>query len=206
MIEIHVFLIRLIIQLLRLRERIRLRLKRLFPRPISFFVPLFPTCFSESERKIIRFIFPRVHTHGCDDASLLKLLIAAAAQEKYRQKQERDNLRYSLENNSLAMEECDIYYYEDAAGESNKVMTLLKPQGVTVYASIAKNSALMYAYNMDLEQIGKTRLSDLAEVEYYEIQQEIEKQLGDGGQLLYIESGVVHEIEDYEGGSEYLGY
>lgn len=125
--------------------------------------------------------------------------------EKYRQKQERDNLRYSLENNSLAMEECDIYYYEDAAGESNKVMTLLKPQGVTVYASIAKNSALMYAYNMDLEQIGKTRLSDLAEVEYYEIQQEIEKQLGDGGQLLYIESGVVHEIEDYEGGSEYLG-
>ena len=26
-------------------------------------------------------------------------------------------------------------------------------------------------------------------------QQEIEKQLGDGGQLLYIESGVVHEIE-----------
>lgn len=118
--------------------------------------------------------------------------------EQYQKKVERDYLRDSLDNDMLAMEEWDIYYYEEAAGESNKVMSALQKQGDRVYVKIAENSALMYAYNIEQDRIEEAKLSGFADSAYYEIQQEITKQLDGGRQLLYIENGEVREIEGYE--------
>lgn len=122
--------------------------------------------------------------------------------EQYQKKVERDYLRDSLDNDMLAMEEWDIYYYEEAAGESNKVMSALQKQGDMVYVKIAENSALMYAYNIEQDRIEEAKLSEFADSAYYEIQQEITKQLDGGSQLLYIENGEVHEIEGYEADDE----
>lgn len=122
--------------------------------------------------------------------------------EQYQKKVERDYLRDSLDNDMLAMEEWDIYYYEEAAGESNKVMSALQKQGDMVYVKIAENSALMYAYNIEQDRIEEAKLSEFADSAYYEIQQEITKQLDGGRQLLYIENGEVHEIEGYEADDE----
>lgn len=124
--------------------------------------------------------------------------------EKYEQKEERDYLRDRLESDLLSMEECDIYYYEDATEESNKVLTVLKQYGESVYGSAAVDNALMYVYNIEQEKIEETRLSAFAGIDYYEIQQELMKQLEAGRQLLYIENGEVHEIEGYESEDEYF--
>lgn len=121
--------------------------------------------------------------------------------EKYQQKQNRDYLRSSLESSLLGIEECEIYYYQDAAGESNKVMTVLWKQGETAYGKAAADTALMYVCNIDTERIEKLKLSGFMQddyIDYYEVQQKVEKQLGEGRQLLYIENGEFHEIGDYE--------
>lgn len=126
--------------------------------------------------------------------------------EKYQQKQQRDYLRTNLENDSLALEECVIYYYEEATGESDKILTALRQQGGDMICrSVAENSALMCVYNIDREKVEGPKLSTLADTGYYEIQQEITKQLGQGRQLLYIENGEIHEIEDYEAANDSLG-
>ena len=67
-----------------------------------------------------------------------------------------------------------------------------------MYVKIAENSALMYAYNIEQDRIEEAKLSGFADSAYYEIQQEITKQLDGGRQLLYIENGEVREIEGYE--------
>lgn len=122
--------------------------------------------------------------------------------EKYQQKQQRDYLRSSLENSSLWMVEYDIYYYEYSKGDSNKVMTALMQQGETAYGSVATNTALMYIDNVDREKIEGPSLSKLANIDYSEIQQKVTSALKEGRQLLYIENGEVHEIEDYEAGGD----
>lgn len=130
-------------------------------------------------------------------------------QEKYQQKQDRDYLRSSLESSLLGMEECEIYYYQDTAGESNKVMTVLQKQGENAYGSAAADTALMYVYNIDMEKIEKSKLSGFIQdgyIDYYEVQQKVEKRLGEGRQLLYIENGELHEIGDYEPDDEYSPY
>lgn len=127
--------------------------------------------------------------------------------EKYQEKKERDNLRDSLENRLLDMEECEVYYYEDASGESDKVMTVLgQKYGVTPYGSAAKDSAMMYAYTIDREKIEMIKFSKLTEAAYDEIESEVTSRLSSGGRLMYVENGEAHEIEDYEGDLDYSGY
>ena len=125
--------------------------------------------------------------------------------EKYQQKQTRDYLRSSLENDSLLMLECDIYYYEDSKGDSDKVMTALMQQEKNAYGSAATNTALMWIYNVDREKIEGPSLSKLANIDYYEIQQKVAGALEEGRQLLCIENGEIHEIEGFEADDDYLG-
>lgn len=121
-------------------------------------------------------------------------------QEKYEKKQQRDYLRENMENDSLALNAYDIYYYEDAAGESSKILTALQQQGNEVWGSAAADSALMYVCNIDTDSVERPKLSRIADTGNYEIQQEILKRLGESTHLLYIENGEIHEIEDYEAG------
>lgn len=125
---------------------------------------------------------------------------------KYWQKQNRDSLREYLENNMVDISECDIYYYEDAAGDSNKVLTVSMQGGIIygIYGSMGKNTALMYVGNMDLEKIDRVKFSELADIDYYEIEQRIEDEMRTARQMLYIDNGEMHEI-DFECEDNYPG-
>lgn len=147
--------------------------------------------------------------------------------DKYLQKRQRDYLRESLKNEGAELEECDIYYYEEASGESGKVMTVLQKQGEEVYGSAARESALMYVYNIDMEESNMPKLSDLhldytpaledlrnySNIENFfdianvdDVKQAIMEQAcaaEESRQLVYIENGELHEIEGYEG--TYIG-
>lgn len=137
--------------------------------------------------------------------------------DKYLDKLLRDRLRISLENDVPALEEFDVYYYEDAEGESSKILTTLQQQENAVWGSAAMDSALMYVYNIDQEKVDKPKLSDLNytvaalsggvtsmdEVRMLSemgdaaaAEQDIMWQIESGRQLLYLENGEVHEIED----------
>lgn len=123
--------------------------------------------------------------------------------DKYWQKQNRDSLRAYLESDTVYISECDVYYYEDASGESNKVLTA-SMQGEMMYGSMGTNTALMHVGNTDLETIEGVKFSELQDIDYYEMYQRIEDTMGEGTQLLYIENGEIHEI-DFECEDSYPG-
>lgn len=122
--------------------------------------------------------------------------------DKYQQKQARDYLRADLENYTIAMSEWDIYYYEDASGESNKVLTVSMQAEEMQCGSMGTNTALLYVGNTELETIDGVKFSELADIDYYEMYQRIEDTMKEGRQLLYIENGESHEI-DIECGDSY---
>lgn len=122
--------------------------------------------------------------------------------DKYQQKQNRDSLRAYLESDMVYISEFDVYYYEDASGESNKVLTASMQAEEMLYGSMGTNTALMYVGNTDLETIDGVEFSELAGIDYYEMSQRIMDTMREGRQLLYIENGEIHEI-DFECGDSY---
>lgn len=119
--------------------------------------------------------------------------------EKYEQKLARDNLRTTLEYSTVGVQGWDVYYYDAAADESDKVMEMLMKSGEMLYGSVGTDTAaMMYVNNLDLEKAEKLKLSKLADANYNGIEEQITEKLGDCRQFLYLENGAVREIEDFE--------
>lgn len=125
--------------------------------------------------------------------------------DKYQQKLDRDYLRADLESYMMEMLEWEFYYYDDAAGDSNKVLTALIQSGETAYGNVGTDTALMYVYNTDQEQGKGIKLSEVENMDYSEIQQQVNEKISESRQLWYIEDGEIHEIADFECDSGYVG-
>lgn len=127
--------------------------------------------------------------------------------EKYQRKQERDELRSRLQSDMLPMKEWDIYYYDEMAGKDDKVMTALMQSDAWNFGSMMSDAAFMYAVPVDREQIEKIKLSEVADTDsadYEEILQKIQAEVKKSGRFVYLENGIIHEVNGFENEGDYF--
>ena len=113
--------------------------------------------------------------------------------EKYEEKEARDYLREELKNyQPIDTGSGDIYYYNAQKDESVKVMEAIVLGG----NSIGTDTALMFLWNVDVDNIEKTKLSKLLEGTEEDAEEKLNEAILDSTQLLYLKDGEVFEIDD----------
>lgn len=113
--------------------------------------------------------------------------------EKYEEKETRDYLREELKNyQPVGTGSGNIYYYSAKEDESVKVIEALVLGG----NSIGTDTALMYLWNIDIENIEKVKLSKLLEETEENIEKKFNEALLNSMQLLYLKDGEIFEVDD----------